>query len=306
MNNDAENALKYYGIYYDNPNHFPKDEARYVQLLWLNKNYDRSIEVCDKIIDNPPYPAMKFFAYRFKLYNKCDKEDWGDAAETGKEFFALTDVGGMEYTMRDFSYYANALNKDNRSAESIQAYERAIELFPTEMSLRNQLFNIYNANKDYVNAARLCQGIIDSGNYTSTDLYNLANTYRRLASSASDEATKQDALAKAKAAANELVQKEPNELIYLFLATQIDQLTEGNENKGGAVNSYLKLLAAVDANPTDANAQIYYKNAYIYLGSYYLQSGDNAKAKNYFTKLLSLDPSNENVRKIVDQLNKQQ
>lgn len=301
-NNDAENALKYYGIYYDNPNHFPKDEARYVQLLWLNKDYDQSIAVCDKIIANPAYPAMKFFGYRFKLYNQCDKEDWETAANTGADFFAMSDIGGMEYSVRDFSYYANALNKTNRSAEAIQAFEKAMELFPNDNTIRKQMFNIYNANKDYVNAAKLCQSIVDGGDYSTADLYNLANSYRRVASTAQDATIKQDAVTRARNAINELIQKEPNELAYMYMASQIDVLEDTNEKTGSAVNSYLRLLSAVDKNPSDANATAYYKSAYAYLGYYYMTSGDNVKAKDYFTKYLKYDPNNENLRKVVEGL----
>ena len=301
-NRDYENALKYYGIYYNNPNHFPKDEARYVQLLWLSDNNDKAIEVCDEIIANPAFPAMKFFGYRYKLYNLCDKKDWDAAANTATEFFNLADKGGMEYDVRDYSYYANALNNTNRGAEAIQTFERAMELFPNEKGIRKQLLGIYNDNKDYVNAAKLCQTIIDSGDYNETDLYNLANAYRRIASLATDDASRQEAVAKARPAVNELLQKNPNELVYLYMASQIDVLSENNEVKGNALNSYMKLIAAVDANPTDENAAAYYKSAYRYLGYYFLQSGDNMKAKEYYTKYLQLDPTNENIRQIVDQL----
>ena len=240
--------------------------------------------------------------YRFKLYNQCDKEDWEAAANTGADFFAMSDIGGMEYSVRDFSYYANALNKTNRSAEAIQAFEKAMELFPNDNTIRKQMFNIYNANKDYVNAAKLCQSIVDGGDYSTADLYNLANSYRRVASVAQDATIKLDAIMRARNAINELIQKEPNELAYMYMASQIDVLEDTNEKTGSAVNSYLRLLSAADKNPSDANATAYYKSAYAYLGYYYMTSGDNVKAKDYFTKYLKYDPNNENLRKVVEGL----
>ncbi|MBR2145947.1 MAG: tetratricopeptide repeat protein [Muribaculaceae bacterium] len=175
-NKDYNNALKYYGIYYNNPNHFPKDEARYVQLLWLSDNNDKAIEVCNEIIANPAYPAMKFFGYRYKLYNQCDKKDWEAAANTGAEFFNLADKGGMEYDVRDYSYYANALNGTNRGAEAIQTFERAMEMFPKEKGIRKQVLGIYNDNKDYVmlpSCARLSLTVVTIPKPTFTILQTL-------------------------------------------------------------------------------------------------------------------------------------
>ena len=62
----------------------------------------------------------------------------------------------------------------------------------------------------------------------------------------------------------------------------------------------LELLDKDAANLTN-NADAY-KEAYSYFGAYYLQSGDKAKAKEYYTKFLELDPTNTALKEYIDKL----
>jgi len=295
-------AVEYYGMYYTNPNHFAKDEIRYAQLLWMSKDYDKAVEVCNGLIDNAETPANKFLGYRLKFYSQCDEQDWSNAVETGTKFFALPADEATPYSVTDYSYYANALNKTDRSAEAVATFEKAMQQYPDNADLRAQLANIYTKSKDYAKAAQLRQQIIDNGNYTTSDLYQLTSAYCRVAENAENDTIKMEAVAKAKTAVTELLSKEPNDLANLNMAGRVDILAENNEYKGGALETYKKLLAAVDADPNNANAKYYYQNAYRYLATYYSRQGQKDIAKEYYTKWLQYDPENENLRKYVEKL----
>ena len=295
-------AVEHYGSYYENPNHFAKDEIRYAQLLWMSKDYDKAIDVCDGLIKNADNPVNKFFGYRLKFYSECGDNDWEDAAETGSKFFALPENESTPYLVSDYSYYATALNRTNRSAEAVATFEKAIAQYPDNADLRAQLASIYNANKDYVKAAELRQGIIDAGNYTTSDLYQLAGAYRRVAENATDDAVKQNAITKARAAINEALQKEPGDLSNLNMLATIELAAENNTYTGGALNAYKALLDAVNKNPSDENANFYYMMAYRYMATYYSKQGQMDVAKEYYTKWLQYDPENEDLRKFVERL----
>ena len=63
------------------------------------------------------------------------------------------------------------------------------------------------------------------------------------------------------------------------------------------------MLASYDEDP--ANKEKYadaYKTAYMRMGSYYMQQGDNAQAREYFQKVLDLDPQNEPVKEVMKKL----
>lgn len=295
-------AVEHYGTYYNNPNHFAKDEIRYAQLLWMSKDYDKAIDVCNGLIANADNPTNRFFGYRLKFYNQCGKQDWEGAAATGAEFFALPENESTPYLVSDYSYYATALNRTNRGAEAVATFEKAIAQYPDNADLRSQLANVYNASKDYVKAAEVLQGIVDSGKYDASDLYRLANAYRKVADNTTDETAKQAAIAKARTAIRESIEKEPGDLSNLNMLAQIELSAENNEYTGGALNAYKNLIDAVNKNPGDENANYYYMMGYRYLATYYSKQGQMAVAKDYYTKWLQYDPENENLRKFVDQL----
>ncbi|MDY6293042.1 MAG: tetratricopeptide repeat protein [Bacteroidales bacterium] len=295
-------AVEHYGTYYNNPNHFAKDEIRYAQLLWMSKDFDKAEEVCDGLIANATDPSNKFFGYRLKFYSQCGEQDWENAAETGAKFFALPANERTPYSVTDYSYYATALNRTNRGAEAVATFEKAIQQYPDNADLRSQLANVYNASKDYVKAAEVLQGIVDSGNYDAADLYRLANAYRKVADNTTDDAVKQNAISKARSAINGAIEKEPNDLSNLNMLAQVELSAENNEYTGGALNAYKNLIDAVNKNPGDENANYYYMMGYRYLATYYSKQGQMPVAKDYYIKWLQYDPENENLRKFVEQL----
>ena len=295
-------AVEHYGTYYNNPNHFAKDEIRYAQLLWMSKDFDKAEEVCDGLIANATDPSNKFFGYRLKFYSQCGEQDWEDAAETGAKFFALPANERTPYSVTDYSYDATALNRTNRGAEAVATFEKAIQQYPDNADLRSQLANVYNASKDYVKAAEVLQGIVDSGNYDAADLYRLANAYRKVADNTTDDAVKQNAISKARSAINGAIEKEPNDLSNLNMLAQVELSAENNEYTGGALNAYKNLIDAVNKNPGDENANYYYMMGYRYLATYYSKQGQMPVAKDYYIKWLQYDPENENLRKFVEQL----
>lgn len=297
-------ALEHYGAYYNNPNHFEKDEIRYAQLLWMSKENDKSIDVCNRLIANAETASNRFFGYRLKFYNLCDKQDWDNAVNTGAEFFALPEDVTTPYSVVDYSNYANALNRANRGAEALATFEKAIAQYPDNADLKAQLASIYNKNKDYDKAAELRQQILDSGDYTTSDLYQAAVAYCRIGENTEDVTVRQGAVTKAKALINELLGKEPNDLSNLNLAARVELLAENNEYKGGALEAYKKLLAAVDAKKDDQNANYYYQIVYRYFATYYKNMNQMDMAKEYYNKWLNYDPNNESLRSFVEKLNK--
>ena len=169
-------------------------------------------------------------------------------------------------------------------------------------SVGRGISNVYNNNKEFAKGAELRQRIVDSGNYTIDDIYNLANAYVRVAENTTDETVKKDALTRAKKAADEVIEKQPDDVSNYYLNSRIMLLSEATEFDGTALDAYQKLEKAVDAHKDNKNANYYYQMCYRYMANYYLKQGQNDKSKEYFTKWLQLDPNNEQLRKYVEGL----
>lgn len=301
-NNNVAKALENYGKYYNNPNHFAKDEVRYAQLLWMNKEYDKAIDVCNGLINSDDDSGNKFFGYRLKLYSQCSKEDWEGAIETGDKFFDMSDKFSTSYLASDYSQYATALNQLNRSEDAVETFEKAVELFPNDNNILNQLVNIYTKNKDFEKAAKVREKVVESGQYTVNDLYNLANAYTRVAENTTDADKKKEVLARAEKAITEVIAKQPDDVSNYYMASRIKLLSEASEFDGTALESYKKLENVVNNHKDDKNANYYYQLCYRYMANYYYKQGDKVNALTYFEKWLQLDPDNESLSKFVEQL----
>ncbi len=297
-------ALEYYGKYYDNPNHFVKDELRYAQLLWMNKQNDKAVEVCDGIIANSDNDETnKFLANRLKLYSQCSKEDWEGAVATADSYFNFP--GENTYLVGDYQYYAMALDKLGRTNEAVGVFEKAYEQFPDNKGVRDQLVSIYFNNKDNVKLSKLLEGLVENGKASDNDLYNLAGSYCRIAEASNDPAVKNEMRTKAQPVVDKLIANQPNDLSNYQLNTRVALLTETKKYDGCALEAYKKLEAAVDANKGDKNAISYYKYCYQYLSNTYQGQGKTDLAKSYYKKWLQIEPNNDDLRKLVEQLDQQ-
>ena len=80
-------------------------------------------------------------------------------------------------------------------------------------------------------------------------------------------------------------------------------VSEDSPKTGKALEAYQAVLNILDkdaANLTQ-NADAY-KEVYNYIAGNKLENGDTAGAKEYYTKYLELDPTNEALRKFVEGL----
>lgn len=78
---------------------------------------------------------------------------------------------------------------------------------------------------------------------------------------------------------------------------------DGQETTPELVAVYEEMLKAYDEDPENKtkNAAAY-KTAYNNIANYYLKAGDKEKAREYFTKLLEVDPENEPLREYISKM----
>ncbi|MDE6771990.1 MAG: tetratricopeptide repeat protein, partial [Muribaculaceae bacterium] len=69
-----------------------------------------------------------------------------------------------------------------------------------------------------------------------------------------------------------------------------------------AVPYYTEAITLLEASENPSRYASDAKNMYNYMGNYYLDQKDVEKAKEYFSKYLTLDPDNEAYRKFVEGL----
>lgn len=306
-NNQGRKALEMYGRLLDNPNHFGQDELRYAQLLFIDGKYDDALAVVRALdAKSADDSSDKFVANRLAMYSLVKKQNWDDAIATGKKFFALRSDDPTNYNENDYTYYCDALNGAGRGAEAIQTLENAATVYPNNPNFKRSLASAYYDKDQYYKAVEFLTPVVESENVKFSDLYTIANCYflHALDDNAPAEVKSQD-FSNALNWVGKAAQFNPESINAPYLKARILKARDGN-NSNEALNAFQQVITLADkAVAGGADKSKYasmYKNAYNYVGLYYLTQGDKVTAKTYLQKQLELDPDNASLREYVNGL----
>lgn len=291
-------AAEEYGKYVQNPNHFQGDEQRYVGLLYFSKNYPESDKWADKVLAKDP---NNFFMKRMKFLNAVMMGNDQAAFAAADDFFPRNG----EFTSNDYTTYAELLMKNKQDSVAAIQYQKAIALNPEKNAgINKDLSALYTNLGKFDEAAAAQEKFLAAGDYVVNDQVTLGRRYQRAAlSHAIDDPARAEYVKKGIAVLNEVSEKVPDNPTVLNTLIGIKMAGTGNkvnEEIAADLENLLKLLNA-DTENKEAN-----KGNYIYaygmLGNYYLQNNNIPLAKEYFSKVLELDPSNSNVAALLQKI----
>ena len=307
-NDQWTKAAEQYGEYIKNPNHFKQDEVRYASLLFYGKKYQESLDLAKKIVSSLPASDKNvFYMKRLELYNLVAMENWADAEIAAKELFAMPVPEGAKYEVKDYTDYADALKKLNKTSEALAERVKAYEANPDKNDLLKDLSDAYSDADDYVNSAKYYQMFVDKGDYKTNDLFVLSKKYFYVAAYDSVPESKAVAVANALKYVDMVNDKIADDTRMRILVNmqkaKILQVSETAKTDGKAVSTYETVLGLLDQDPENkTKRQDDYILAYQYLANYCFATGDKEKMKGYYIKWLEVDPGNDALRKYVEGL----
>lgn len=296
-NDQLTMAAEQYGAYIQNPNHFKRDEQRYVGLLYFGKKYNESNALAAKILTEDP---DNIYMKRMRMLNFAALEDYQNAIKAGEEFFASKG----EFVPNDYTTYGDMLLATGNDSLGVLEYEKAVTLAPEKVSLLKDLSSAYTQAKMYGKAAEAQQKYVDSDpEHTTNDVMVLARRYQNAAATSEAGTPEHDQYAqKGIAAIEEVYSKVPDNLQVLTTRSRIYLIANNNEVNDDIEQQLLKILEILDSDPANAEKR---KSDYIFtfnlLGKYNL-SKDREKAKEYYNRFLEIDPENESLRTFVEGL----
>ena len=309
-NDQWTKAAEQYGEYIKNPNHFKQDEVRYASLLFYGKKYQESLDLARQIEASLPATDKNvFYMKRLQLYNLVAMEDWAGADEAAKALFAMNVPAGAKYEVKDYTDYADALKKLDRTQEALALRVKAYEANPDKLDLLKDLSDGYSDAEDYVNSAKYYQMFVDKGDYKTNDLFVLSKKYFYVAAYDSVPESKAVAVANALKYVDMVNEKMADNVRMQILVNlhkaKVLQVSEVDKKEGKAVDTYKKVLELLDQDPANlADRKDDYILAYNYLANYYFATGDKETMKGYYIKWLEADPGNDALRKYVEGLSK--
>lgn len=296
-NDQLTMAADQYGKYIQNPNHFKRDEQRYVGLLYFGKKYDESNALAAKILAEDP---DNFYMKRMRMLNFAALNQPEKAIEEGDKFFASKG----EFVPNDYTTYGDMLIELGQDSIGVLQYEKAVSLAPDKPALYESLSQAYTAAEMYGKAAEAQQKYIDlTPDHTTNDLMILARRYQNAAAtSAADSPEHAEYAQKAIAAIDEVYNRVPDNLQVLTTRARIYVIANNNDLNDDLEQQLVKMIEVLDADPANLTAR---KADYIFalnlLGKYNL-SKDREKAKAFYTRFLEINPENEQLRTFVENL----
>lgn len=304
---DFTEAAQSYGNYISSTtNHFPKDKARYAQLLYFANDFQNCYDVASQLKSTlKPNDNYYIAADRMMMYSLENLNRWDEAAAIGKEMFSYQKgLDDQAFNYKDLVMYAKALEETKQPEEAIKYYNMAIEKNPDNVELARNLATQYADAKQFPQALAYAKKVLENQNHSDVDYASLANIYYKMAIDSATVATdKATAFAEGLKYADMALEAKPENLTYIYYKANLLVAQEG-KNNGAALPAMQKLI---DIIKQQENQQPYYGTlsyAYSYIALYYYGQKNTAKALEYFRAWLEIDPNNKGIADAIEMLSK--
>ena len=289
-----QKALQFYEKYMDLTDRSLDSRLRHADFLFLAKDF-KSLEreanemaKLDKV--NPR-------VLRYLAYSAFENGNFASTAQALKEF--ISKVEPSRIISQDYLYLGRAQMKDTTMfTEGMANITKAVELDSTNAVVMSEIGQSLYKAKKYVEAAKAYEIAIKNPERALLDYYWLGMSYYFTygAQKAANLNPPKDLLVKADTAFSYLVQRSPTTQAGWQYRGRINRLLDDeNDSQGLAVPFYERYinLVTVEKPELAAKSSVGLVEAYNYLGSVAARKdGNNVKAKEYFDKVLALDPAN--------------
>jgi len=288
----------------------PETKLRAAQFAFTADDYAKSLQILDEMkgkINNPI--TLRMYGWSYAKTNNPDK-----AIENLNEFIKVAPdkVIGDDYKYLGRAYNAKVTDGKGYDSTGVLYILKGADMDTSKTDAATtykEVGALYYAAKDFPNAAMTYnKGInLDTAKASANDYYYLglskfqsAGALGALNNTAGDSAqiaaSKTAMYLSADSTFAIVTQKLPDwPYGYYWRASALYNAYDKQENidKGISAPYYLKLAELAEKDPDPSKFKSYLKLAYNYL-AFYSQTTlkDEAKSKEYWTKLLAIDPAN--------------
>lgn len=303
-NKDFANAALEYGKYVKNPNHFKQDEDRYAFLLFYGQKYQDGYDFATQLLQANP---QNFTARRYQFMNAAQlpalKEQLLPMAE---ELLAAHKANpSNKFAPIDYTLIAEEFQIAKRPDEAVAVLEEAMKENPDNAAFNKQLAMTYVDESDFAKAADAYKGYLKKigepgyNDFVQQALFSyFAGVTNKENTPSLSETSFNDAVTYADKALAIMQNYKPVKI----KGDVAKQRATKEEVEKAAAPLYTEAISLLEASADPSRYAADAKEMYNYLGNYYLDQKDVAKAKEYFNKYLIYDPNNEDYRKFVESL----
>ncbi len=269
--------------------------ASYATDLFLTGDFDKSLEVAQYGVGKAPrYAAFN----RLSLYNYTERKEYDKALEYADRLFNASD--SAKFSAFDYQYVGHANVGAKNYAVAIETFNRILTLEDAnddaKLDALKQISTAYSDQDDYENAIPAYEKYLAANpSPTASDYAALGTLYTYKANDEEGDA-QLSTLEKADKVYADLAVKFPDaEEFAYFQRARLAMISDPNLVNGTAKPYYDKLIEIITADGNiEGTSLTRLVQAYQYEMIYSLQILDDVSAsKEYASKVLELDPENE-------------
>ena len=290
-------ALQYYEKYMDLTDRSLESRIRHADFLILAKEYKAlEIEANEMAKIDRVNPKI----LRYLGYAAYEGGNYPAAVQALRDF--MSKVEPKRIIASDYIYLGRAEMKNGATESGINNLKKSVELDSTNTAAMSEVGKYLYDAKQYSQSAKVYELSVKNPKRNLLDYYYLGSSYYfdYGAQKAANKGVDNSLLVKADSTFSYLINRSPTTFVAWQLRGRINrQLDDTNDSKGLAVPYYEKYVELITITKPELAA----KNAsglveaYIYLGSVAARRDrDNTKARDYFNKVLVLDPNNDVVK----------
>ena len=288
MNNDFDKATDAYARFIDTPEATEDDMVRSLEIV--NMGLKR----------NAHHAAFN----RLAMYNYTDLKRFDEAEKAADVFF--TEADKVDYSYLDYMYYGHLLSALKKYDEAVVQYQKAIELDNTKTELWREISDAYEQKNDYTNAILAYQKYYQSlpANEQTPDLQFQVGKLYYGKGTQSDTLTvsfdeRKAALAAADSVFTIIAAAAPDSYLGNFWRARTNSALDPETTQGLAKPYYEEVVTFLtDKNDPRYNSALI--ECYSYLGYYYLVANKLPESKEYWNKILAIDPANATAKRALD------
>ncbi len=292
-------------------------EAKYAQLLYFTDRYGESLMQIRKVLEKTP---DDFVMKRLQIYNNYKLENYVVGLEQMGKF--MQTVKPSDIITLDYTFYGRLLLKEKQPQLAVENLLKAYNMDTTKIELLKEIAAAYDASGNYMEAVAYSQKFLEvNPESVAMDYYTFGMSCYRAAvellsvdtQAKTPEALANDSIQRAKyidladAAYAKVTERMPQSYVGYMGRGDVNYLKDfivyqGHE--GLAKPFYEKALEILLQTNTDGRRNKEIIKIYDYMGSFYVLKEDSKTAKDYFQKILDIDPTHSKALKVIDEFKK--
>lgn len=314
-------AGDYYSRYIKLAEYNDKDLARFVNILFFDKEYTLALEYINKVLrTNPANPVM----LRLKGYSAYELNRNEEGIDAMAKLFDLrsgSDSGKL--IASDYEYYGKLLGRQGHDSLAVQNLLKAFEMDRTNTALMEETARLYEKMKQYPEAIQCYEKLVEAKKTDVSSLiyFNMGKDMLLLAEvlkQTPDSLQRSAWLMKADTAFGMVVTLSPASYLGYQWRARARAGLDPETMQGFAKTDYEKTLEILESKNEPKKYASDLIEAYRYLGYYYylqyeagskagdMQAREQARGKSleFWQKVIELDPENAIARQAIGALKK--